>query len=1370
MSNEMEIEDEGEEEEETNQCVICNKSKIDYYCRLCNVFYCINCEKHIHTPFLKTKHQSAIFKIESWKKMKNENFKTKEKELLETKNTEGIFKKTPLGKNFSAGNANKNVKILSTNEKKKKKKTYREKQMIYPQTDVYQKQKHSFQALIKDKEIRQQCLELGKISSYTEYFNHFRELFPNDFVIRISENKPEVRFDKKWKDTLSHCKCMTSKNFLNSLRNCLRGYGLFRQPNKQYYLYTNNSDTRITREKKKRKEKKVMCKKKEKKPQTQGLNHKPKVVVGKEKGKSEFPGNEATQVLFVKKRRSTNLSDQGQRKEDIQKKKSQVRRKIYEEKAQKNKILKNQLNQKEVPKSMEQSIDEEPMPQTTRKKSRKQSAKEKLKFQRARTRRQQYENIQKEKENEKEKENKIKIVDQEIIISTETMQEPESPRTESKSSEGPQTQEILSQVKKKTNKESNGKKPKKKTNKKKRPKFPIRKKYKKSAPIIGLQLHDKEKDNNLSSKNNNKKTGYSPIVIEKMQEPESPSTKSKNSECQETQEIPRQVKQKTNKESNGKKPKKKTNKKKRPKFPNSKKYKKSAPIIGSQLSDKQKDNNPSAKKNKKKKEISEEERFQSLTSSMSQLSVNKTQSRDSKKKNVKYTENLQSVAKTTINDDMSNYEGFDESNVFSGENDFINESKGKNILSSLTETKTEPKTKPKPKQKKKNKKSMNKVSSKENRLSKYSINEIDLQKLNKLGPDKNSNVFQCKWQNSIVATKELDGKKIFYKKKFLEEVEILFDLNHPNLVRLYAICLNPPLIAMELCNGGSLYDFLRNRGSSKRDLLTNWKERIKIALDISYGLKALHDQNILHLDLKSKNILLNFSLKFHSIPMYNLQVEEEKKKEEEKEEEEEKEDNQENEDEGYDYEVEIEEDDGGGGGGQEEEEEEEYKKKEEKFEIQAKISDVGECKYLGEYKNDNINQLIKNIPWMAPEIFVQNNDKKYNKSCDIYSLGIIFYELSTLGKIPFGNSKNQMQLISKIMDGKRDHIPQKTPKKLKELIEKCWDQDPQKRPAINEIIKSLTKFIRSLEKTESSNNKNFTKNEDFRILNKENLNPFDQEKKNENIIIINKNTINQNKNQQNFNVNRDPNKFQKNNNNQKIIQKIFENQSKEEPLETKQHNSTKISSSSNTVELTGQNKGNRSGDEKSKKIQSTQTWRSIKYREKNERNQNYYRSNEKRNTANDKDHVVDMVGALCYLIDGKQKKVAYEPQIIRKRTNIKIMRKNRGKGEKKRRLVDDKERLFGMLRSRQEPKRGSEFENKYETYIYKKKKTLHVKKGVNNYEKEKILLKNNTDQTNDLLYEEESTESKESSSTSVKSISGKFIHNTSFVSNNLIQK
>jgi serine/threonine protein kinase len=88
---------------------------------------------------------------------------------------------------------------------------------------------------------------------------------------------------------------------------------------------------------------------------------------------------------------------------------------------------------------------------------------------------------------------------------------------------------------------------------------------------------------------------------------------------------------------------------------------------------------------------------------------------------------------------------------------------------------------------------------------------------------------------------------------FKREVFVMNCLRHPNVVLLLGACQTPPKLAiiMEFVAGGSLYQLIH---VDKRPLSVT--ETAQLATDICRGLQYLHSINILHRDMKSKNVLL----------------------------------------------------------------------------------------------------------------------------------------------------------------------------------------------------------------------------------------------------------------------------------------------------------------------------------------------------------------------------------------------------------------------------------------------------------------------------------------------------------------------------------
>uniref|UniRef100_A0A0E0DI61 non-specific serine/threonine protein kinase n=1 Tax=Oryza meridionalis TaxID=40149 RepID=A0A0E0DI61_9ORYZ len=96
--------------------------------------------------------------------------------------------------------------------------------------------------------------------------------------------------------------------------------------------------------------------------------------------------------------------------------------------------------------------------------------------------------------------------------------------------------------------------------------------------------------------------------------------------------------------------------------------------------------------------------------------------------------------------------------------------------------------------------------------------------------------------------------------------------------------------------------------------------------------------------------------------------------------------------------------------------------------------------------------------WMAPEFL---RGEPSNEKCDVYSFGVILWELMTMQQ-PW-NGLSPAQVVGAVaFQNRRLPIPQDTVPELAAFVESCWDDDPRQRPSFSSIVDTLKKLLKSM--------------------------------------------------------------------------------------------------------------------------------------------------------------------------------------------------------------------------------------------------------------------------------------------------------------------
>ncbi|XP_058191043.1 serine/threonine-protein kinase STY46 [Rhododendron vialii] len=233
-----------------------------------------------------------------------------------------------------------------------------------------------------------------------------------------------------------------------------------------------------------------------------------------------------------------------------------------------------------------------------------------------------------------------------------------------------------------------------------------------------------------------------------------------------------------------------------------------------------------------------------------------------------------------------------------------------------------------------------------------------------------------------VAIKVLKPERIDsdLQKEFAQEVFIMRKVRHKNVVQFIGACTKPPTfcIVTEFMSGGSVYDYLhKQKGTFKLPSL------LRVALDISKGMNYLHQNNIIHRDLKAANLLMD--------------------------------------------ENEV-----------------------------VKVADFGVARVKSQ--TGVMTAETGTYRWMAPEVI---EHKPYDHKADVFSFGIVLWELLT-GKLPHEYLTPLQAAVGVVQKGLRPTIPNNTHRKLAELLERCWQQEPNLRPDFCEVIDILQQIAKEV--------------------------------------------------------------------------------------------------------------------------------------------------------------------------------------------------------------------------------------------------------------------------------------------------------------------
>jgi len=95
------------------------------------------------------------------------------------------------------------------------------------------------------------------------------------------------------------------------------------------------------------------------------------------------------------------------------------------------------------------------------------------------------------------------------------------------------------------------------------------------------------------------------------------------------------------------------------------------------------------------------------------------------------------------------------------------------------------------------------------------------------------------------------------------------------------------------------------------------------------------------------------------------------------------------------------------------------------------------------------------IKWMSPEAI---HDQVFTTESDVWSNGILLWEILTIGGTPYPTINNH-ELLGTLKSGYRMDKPQMCSDEMYELMRQCWKENPTERPSFTVIRKQLERMM-----------------------------------------------------------------------------------------------------------------------------------------------------------------------------------------------------------------------------------------------------------------------------------------------------------------------
>uniref|UniRef100_A0A672HIT9 Tyrosine-protein kinase n=1 Tax=Salarias fasciatus TaxID=181472 RepID=A0A672HIT9_SALFA len=120
----------------------------------------------------------------------------------------------------------------------------------------------------------------------------------------------------------------------------------------------------------------------------------------------------------------------------------------------------------------------------------------------------------------------------------------------------------------------------------------------------------------------------------------------------------------------------------------------------------------------------------------------------------------------------------------------------------------------------------------------------------------------------------------------------------------------------------------------------------------------------------------------------------------------------------------------------------------------VKVSDFGLTRYVLDNQYTSSSGAKFPVKWSPPEVL---HFSKYSSKSDVWSFGVVMWEIYSEGRTPFENRSN-LEVVNDITRGVRLYRPHRASQPLYAIMYRCWHERPEGRPKFSELLEEIQKL------------------------------------------------------------------------------------------------------------------------------------------------------------------------------------------------------------------------------------------------------------------------------------------------------------------------